>query len=183
MGTVLAHLQRMQHPLNRYSPLIELLAVFAALIAARMADSVSDAHLEVPPPAPRVKPAAARPGATLDPARMARLTGLSETERVCPEPAVSLEEIARQARIVPSFRDGRALGFRLFAIQPGSIYVEAGLQNGDIIKTVNGFDLTVPEKALEVYSTLKAACRYDIEIERGGQTLHLLCTRRHCLTR
>lgn len=82
-------------------------------------------------------------------------------------------ETAMQARIVPHFRDGIAAGFKLFSIRPGSIYDVLHIQNGDVIKTVNGLDLTSPEKALIIYSTLKQATRFEIELERAGQPLTL----------
>ncbi|MFL5347275.1 MAG: type II secretion system protein GspC [Hyalangium sp.] len=80
----------------------------------------------------------------------------------------NLNEVAMQARIVPAFKDGQAQGFKLFSIRPDSIYSKIGVQNGDVIRRINGFDLNSPEKALEVYSKLKEASRIEIEIERNG---------------
>jgi general secretion pathway protein C len=80
----------------------------------------------------------------------------------------NLNDVAMQARIVPAFKDGVAQGFKLFSIRPDSIYTKIGIQNGDVIKRINGFDLNSPEKALEIYSKLKEANRIDIEVERNG---------------
>lgn len=80
----------------------------------------------------------------------------------------NLNDVAMQARIVPAFKDGVAQGFKLFSIRPDSIYSKIGIQNGDVIKRINGFDLNSPEKALEVYSKLKESARIDIEVERNG---------------
>lgn len=80
----------------------------------------------------------------------------------------NLNEVAMQARIVPAFKDGQAQGFKLFSIRPDSIYSKIGVQNGDVIRRINGFDLNSPEKALEVYSKLKESSRIEIEIERNG---------------
>jgi general secretion pathway protein C len=76
-----------------------------------------------------------------------------------------------QARIVPAFKDGVAQGFKLFSIRPDSIYTKIGIQNGDVIRRINGYDLNSPEKALEIYSKLKEASRIDIEVERNGAVL------------
>lgn len=84
----------------------------------------------------------------------------------------NLNEVAMQARIVPAFKDGQAQGFKLFSIRPDSIYSKIGVQNGDVIRRINGFDLNSPEKALEVYSKLKEASRIEIEIERNGAPIH-----------
>jgi general secretion pathway protein C len=80
----------------------------------------------------------------------------------------NLNDVAMQARIVPAFKDGVAQGFKLFSIRPDSIYTKIGVQNGDVLKRINGYDLNSPEKALEIYSKLKEANRIDIEIERNG---------------
>lgn len=80
----------------------------------------------------------------------------------------NLNDVAMQARIVPAFKDGVAQGFKLFSIRPDSIYSKIGIQNGDVIKRINGFDLNSPEKALEIYSKLKESSRIDIEVERNG---------------
>lgn len=80
----------------------------------------------------------------------------------------NLNDVAMQARIVPAFKDGQAHGFKLFSIRPDSIYSKIGVQNGDVIRRINGFDLNSPEKALEVYSKLKESSRIEIELERNG---------------
>lgn len=82
-----------------------------------------------------------------------------------------LNKIATQARIVPAFKNGVAQGFKLFSIRPGSIYAKIGIQNGDVIKKINGYDINSPDKALEVYSKLKDARRVEVEIERRGKTI------------
>lgn len=83
----------------------------------------------------------------------------------------NLNEVAMQARIVPAFKDGQAQGFKLFSIRPDSIYSKIGVQNGDVIKRINGFDMNSPEKALEVYSKLKEANHIVIELERNGASI------------
>ncbi len=81
-----------------------------------------------------------------------------------------LNKIATQARIVPSFKNGVANGFKLFSIQPGSLYASIGIENGDVIQRVNGYELNSPEKALELYQKLRESQRVIINGERGGQT-------------
>lgn len=83
----------------------------------------------------------------------------------------NLNDVAMQARIVPAFKDGVSQGFKLFSIRPDSIYSKIGIQNGDVIKRINGYDLNSPEKALEIYSKLKEAGRIDIEVERNGASV------------
>jgi general secretion pathway protein C len=80
-----------------------------------------------------------------------------------------LNQIATQARIVPSFKNGVANGFKLFSIQPGSLYASIGIENGDVIQRVNGYELNSPEKALELYQKLRESAHVTIVGERGGQ--------------
>lgn len=80
----------------------------------------------------------------------------------------NMSQIASQARIVPSFKNGESQGFKIFAIKPNSLYSKLGIQNGDIIKRINGFDINSPDKALEIYSKLQNSNRIEIEFDRGG---------------
>ena len=82
-----------------------------------------------------------------------------------------LNKIATQARIVPSFKNGVANGFKLFSIQPGSLYSSIGVENGDVVQRVNGYEINSPEKALELYQKLKESGHVTIELERGGQVI------------
>lgn len=81
----------------------------------------------------------------------------------------NLNTIATQARIVPSFKNGVANGFKLFSIRPGSLYASIGIQNGDVIQRVNGYEINSPEKALELYQRLQQSQHVIIEGESGGQ--------------
>jgi len=83
----------------------------------------------------------------------------------------NLNSIATQARIVPAFKNGVAEGFKLFSIRPGSIYSKIGIQNGDVIKRINGFEINSPDKALEVYQKLRTARNIQVQLERRGQTI------------
>ena len=85
----------------------------------------------------------------------------------------NLNEVATQARIVPSFKNGRANGFKMFAIKRASIYDKIGLQNGDVIQKINGYEMNSPERALEIYSKLSNATSLSIELSRGSVTMTL----------
>jgi general secretion pathway protein C len=83
----------------------------------------------------------------------------------------NLNDVAMQARIVPAFKDGVAVGFKLFSIRPDSLYTKIGVQNGDVIRRINGYEINSPDKALEVYSKLKESSRIEIEIDRNGSNV------------
>jgi len=92
-------------------------------------------------------------------------------KRVLEQSLSNLNDIATQARIVPSFKNGVANGFKLFSIQPGSLYASIGIDNGDVIQRINGFEINSPDKALEIYQKLRDANHITIDLERNGQTV------------
>jgi len=101
---------------------------------------------------------------------------LSENQYVLAKTTVNgalsdLSQLATQARIVPSFKNGVANGFKLFSIVPDSLYSKIGIQNGDVIRRINGYEMNSPDKALEIYQKLRDANRIEIEIERRGDTI------------
>ena len=136
------------------------------LVASRPQGSVApvpvlaSTRVNVPPPAPAPSGSGIR---ALD--ENTYEVARSEVDRAL----TNLNELAMQARTVPAFRNGRAIGLRLLSIRPGSLYTQIGVQNGDVIVRINGFDLDSPEKALEAYTRLKSASRIDLELERRGQ--------------
>lgn len=77
--------------------------------------------------------------------------------------------VARGARIVPSIKNGKANGFKLYAIRPSSVYSKLGMMNGDTIHAVNGFELTTPDKALEVYTKVRESSNLSITVTRRGK--------------
>lgn len=82
-------------------------------------------------------------------------------------------QIMRSARIVPSIKDGKANGFKMYAIRPNSVYAKIGMQNGDTIQSINGFEITSPDKALEVYTKVKSANSLSVQITRRGQPVSM----------
>ena len=78
----------------------------------------------------------------------------------------NLGALASQARIVPSAKDN---GFKIFSISKDSLYSKIGIQNGDVLKSINGIELSSPDKALEAYSRLQSASKLSLDIVRKGQ--------------
>jgi general secretion pathway protein C len=81
--------------------------------------------------------------------------------------------VARGARIVPSIKNGKSNGFKLYAIRPSSVYAKIGLMNGDTLSSINGFELTSPDKALEVYTKLRSATNLSVSATRRGKPITL----------
>ncbi len=89
--------------------------------------------------------------------------------RVMDEPM----ELAKTVRLVPSVRNGKSNGFKLYAIRAKGILARLGFLNGDLLMRINGRELSSPEKALEIYAALRDATELVVEIERGGKPVTL----------
>lgn len=85
----------------------------------------------------------------------------------------NLNQVATQARIVPSFKNGKSNGFKLFAIKRNSLYSKIGVKNGDVVQRINGYELDSPDKALQIYSKLKDASNISVDLIRRGKTMSL----------
>ncbi len=84
--------------------------------------------------------------------------------------------IAKGARVVPSMKNGKPDGFKLYAIRPSSAFAKLGLSNGDTLQSINGFDLTSADKALEVYTKLREATSLEVDVTRRGKPVTLKYT-------
>ncbi len=81
--------------------------------------------------------------------------------------------LATAARFVPSIKDGKPNGFKLYAIRPNSIFGKIGLQNGDTVKAINGMEMSSPDQALGVYTKVRSASHLTVSVERRGETVTL----------
>lgn len=81
-----------------------------------------------------------------------------------------MSSILQQASSIPRRgANGEIECYKLVAIQPGSVYTQLGLQNGDCIKAVNGEKVDSPAKAMELYNALKTSNQIKISRERDGR--------------
>lgn len=75
---------------------------------------------------------------------------------------------ARSARMVPSLRDGKPAGVKLYAIRPGSVFAQLGFKNGDTLRSVNGVSLDGVQQFELVHASLTTAKALVVEIDRAG---------------
>jgi general secretion pathway protein C len=137
----------------------------------------------VAPATPAAAPAGPAPAASggpgsLDPAIAKGIQKISATEFKVDRGVVDkiLEnqaDLMRQARIVPEQENGKMVGIRLFGVRPETLLGVLGMENGDRLQTINGFDMTSPEKALEAYARLRTADHLTVQVNRKGQNTNL----------
>ena len=82
-------------------------------------------------------------------------------------------EIMRTARIIPHEEGGRVVGVKLYGIRRNSLLGRLGIQNGDMLRTINGYDMTSPDSALEAYSRLRSQNHLTISVVRRSQAMTL----------
>jgi hypothetical protein len=75
----------------------------------------------------------------------------------------------KACRIVPAFHDGKSEGLKLYAIRPNSVPSLLGLQNGDLLKAINGRPIDKPDAALEAYSALRKEKKFEVALVRRGE--------------
>jgi general secretion pathway protein C len=80
-------------------------------------------------------------------------------------------QLTRQARIVPAVRDGETKGYKFYGIRPGSLPKLLGMNNGDLLTSVNGHQLESLDQAMDLYNKLRRASHLSITIERQGETI------------
>ncbi len=69
--------------------------------------------------------------------------------------------------------DGSFDGYRLTAIRRNSIAEQLGIQNGDVIHTVNGQPLNSVQSAMNAYSSMSSAAQFQFEVTRRGEKTNL----------
>ena len=79
--------------------------------------------------------------------------------------------LARSVRVMPEVRDGKSLGFRLFAITADGPIAKLGLRNNDVLVSVYGFDLATAVRVLDAYSKFKAAPHLVLGLIQGGHEI------------
>ncbi|WP_437599776.1 type II secretion system protein GspC [Sorangium sp. So ce590] len=131
-----------------------------------------------PAPTATTSKATARGGKKVPPEIASKIQRVSETEFNVERSAVDhiLEnqgELMRSARIVPEKEGDKVVGIRLFGIRPDSLLGTLGLENGDRLSSINGFEMSDPQKALEAYARLRTADRLTVSINRKGKPMNI----------
>lgn len=74
----------------------------------------------------------------------------------------------------PHFVDGELKGFSISPGKDRQLFKELGLQNGDLVTSINGISLTNMNDAMALMNDAQAIQDLNIEIERDGESINLL---------
>jgi general secretion pathway protein C len=73
-----------------------------------------------------------------------------------------------QMRALPHFVNGKTDGFSISQVAPGSVFEQLGLQNGDLLTSIDGQPVTNPMQAMGLIQAVKTASAIDLTVNRGG---------------
>ncbi len=83
------------------------------------------------------------------------------------------QQLMVDARLQPRFVKGKQEGFMLREVKRGGIYDQLGMKNGDVLLSINQYDITDPEVALQAFAALRGANNIQLDVMRGGKRLSL----------
>ncbi|MFH1438369.1 MAG: type II secretion system protein GspC [Pseudomonadota bacterium] len=81
--------------------------------------------------------------------------------------------LMQSGRILPNIVNDEISGFKVYGIRKTSLWGKIGIQNGDIINSVNGISFTGPEAAWQAWSKLSGSEHLTVNISRRGQDMNL----------
>lgn len=123
---------------------------------------------------PATKPRPGRQPASVPPDIAKGIQKLSDNElnvdrNVVDKVMDQYRDLMKGTVVKPVVKNGQLTGMQLNRVQPTSLLAQLGLRNGDVVRSINGFPLTGPEKALQAYARLRTASEIHVQIERGGK--------------
>jgi general secretion pathway protein C len=82
-------------------------------------------------------------------------------------------ELFTQIHAIPNIQNGKGSGFTLQEIEPGSVFEDLGLEDGDQLTAIDGRQLENPAEAVGLLSTIQTRSAVDITVMRDGHPVQL----------
>ena len=76
-------------------------------------------------------------------------------------------------RVVPDKEGDKVVGLKISGIKPGSLLGVLGMENGDRLSSINGFEMNDPGTMMEAYSKLMRADHLTASVVRNGKPMNL----------
>jgi general secretion pathway protein C len=80
-----------------------------------------------------------------------------------------INNLMKEVRIQPHFKDGKPDGFRLTGVKPNSFFHEMGFKSGDIITGVDGKNIESMDDAFKLYQSLQSSSNVQLQLKRKGR--------------
>jgi general secretion pathway protein C len=85
----------------------------------------------------------------------------------------NMGSLVSQIRVAPNQQNGSSTGFRLSQIQPGSIFQQIGLEDGDIVTGAQGQQVNDPTRAMALFNALRNSRSISLSLIRNGSPMQL----------
>jgi type II secretory pathway component PulC len=107
-------------------------------------------------------------------AKIAAITGASDASNEKARSA-AVADIFSQARMMPKYQDGEVTGLEFTSIQEGSLLLQQGLKNGDVVTEVNGVPIDSVSATSRVLTELSTVQDLNVKIQgpNGARTLNV----------
>ncbi len=87
---------------------------------------------------------------------------------------IDFAKTLQDAKANPNLVGGTEIkGFVLTKIRPNSVYEKMGLKDGDIVKAINGIELSGMAQAVQTLNQMRNETVISLSVERSGQTLNM----------
>lgn len=93
----------------------------------------------------------------------------SFVEKLLADPA----QLMRLARLMAHEEHGRMIGVKVYGVRRKSVLGKLGIQNGDLLHSINGLSLADLNAALEAFAQLRSASNLKVAITRRDQPMSL----------
>lgn len=109
------------------------------------------------------------------PAHKARLTTKKGDDRwVVDQRAISgvfdnMDKVLTDARFTPYIKGGRLSGFKVSEVKANGVFNLIGLQDGDVVLSINEYKLDSPGKVAQILGGLKGESEVKVDVLRGAQ--------------
>ncbi len=81
----------------------------------------------------------------------------------------NLNKLLTTVRIAPFYQKDAFIGYQLSMLRKNSFLYKLGLRRGDILKRINGEDVSSPQKAIELLSRIQDITAVNIDLMRKGE--------------
>ena len=88
--------------------------------------------------------------------------------------AQNLSKLTDVIRPTPYLVDGKPVGYRVYPGRNKRQFAALGLRPGDLIKDIDGQELTDPTQAMQIFESLGTADQVTVTVERNGQAESLV---------
>jgi general secretion pathway protein C len=82
-------------------------------------------------------------------------------------------QLMTEIRATPNVQNGKTDGVAISEVETGSVFEDLGLEDGDLLTSIDGRPLTNPLQAIGMLSSLASRSSVDLMVMRGGQPVRL----------